>query len=97
LFFLVIVCQKHAQARAPGGGGAPRDSRTPDIASGTRLASIGIGILGDDARLEATGSRPVVRSNAVLARGSRTRERYQIPGNHRPGNECQESPGQIPG
>jgi len=74
-----------------------RDSCTPDLASGTRLASIGIGILGDDARLAATGSRPVVRSAAVLARGSRTRERYQIPGNCLPGKDSQESPGQIPG
>ena len=67
MFFLVIVCQKHAQARAPGGGGPRRDLRTPDLASGTLLASIGIGILGDDARLEATGSRPVDKTLHIVA------------------------------
>ena len=44
---MVIVCQKPAQARAPGGGGTPRGSRTFESAFSARLASIGLGILDD--------------------------------------------------
>ena len=74
-----------------------RDSRTPDLASGTLLASIGLGILGDDARLDATGSRPVVRSNAVLARGSRTRNATRYPVTIARVRIARNRPGRSPG
>lgn len=54
---MVIVCQKPAQARAPGGGGTPRDSCTPDREFSARLASIGLGILGDFRRYRRASSR----------------------------------------
>ena len=44
---MVIVCQKPAQARAPGGGGATRGSCKPNVGFSALLASIGLGILGD--------------------------------------------------
>ncbi len=63
---MVIVCQKPAQARAPGGGGAPRDSRTPDSAFSALLASIGLGILGDCPRYWRASSRAAAAINAPV-------------------------------
>jgi len=61
---MVIVCQKPAQARAPGGGGTPRGSRTPDLAFSALLASIGVGILGDCQRYWRSRSRAAAEINA---------------------------------
>lgn len=66
LFFYCIVSQKHAQARAPGGGGTPRGSRTILGGFTALLASIWVGILGAGARFAATGSRPSDRFTALL-------------------------------
>ena len=54
---MVIVCQKPAQARAPGGGGTPRGSRTILGAFSAQLASIGVGILDDCQRYWRSRSR----------------------------------------
>ena len=71
---MVIVCQKPAQARAPGGGGTPRDSRTPDLAFSALLASIGIGILGDCPRYWRASSRAAaaITARAVAIRCPRS-------------------------
>jgi hypothetical protein len=63
---MVIVCQKPAQARAPGGGGAPRDSCMPDSAFSALLASIGLGILGDFPRYWRASSRAAAAINAPV-------------------------------
>ena len=67
---MVIVCQKPAQARAPGGGGTPRGSRTPDVAFSVLLASIGLGILGDFPRYWCSRSRAAaaITAQAVAIR-----------------------------
>ena len=61
---MVIVCQKPAQARAPGGGGTPRGSRTFESAFSARLASIGLGILDDFPRYWCSRSRAAAAINA---------------------------------
>ena len=63
---MVIVCQKPAQARAPGGGGTPRDSRTFDVGFSARLASIALGILGDFPRYWRASSRAAAAINAPV-------------------------------
>lgn len=63
---MVIVCQKPAQARAPGGGGTPRDSRTPDLAFSALLASIGLGILGNFPRYWCSRSRAAAAITAPV-------------------------------
>ena len=63
---MVIVCQKPAQARAPGGGGPRRGSRTPDLAFSALLASIGLGILGDCPRYWRASSRAAAAINAPV-------------------------------
>lgn len=63
---MVIVCQKPAQARAPGGGGTPRDSCRPDLAFSALLASIGLGILGDFPRYWCSRSRAAAAINAPV-------------------------------
>ena len=54
---MVIVCQKPAQARAPGGVGPRRDSCKPNVAFSALLASIGLGILDDFPRYWRSRSR----------------------------------------
>ena len=67
---MVIVCQKPAQARAPGGGGAPRDSCKPNVGFSALLASIGLGILGDCPRYWRASSRAAaaITARAVASR-----------------------------
>ena len=71
---MVIVCQKPAQARAPGGGGPRRDLRTPDVAFSARLASIVWGILGDFPRYWCSRSRAAaaITARAVAIRCPRS-------------------------
>jgi len=63
---MVIVCQKPAQARAPGGGGPRRDSCTPDLAFSARLASIAAGILDEFPRYWRASSRAAAAINAPV-------------------------------
>jgi hypothetical protein len=63
---MVIVCQKPAQARAPGGGGAPRGSCRPDLAFSARLASIAAGILDEFPRYWRASSRAAAAINAPV-------------------------------
>ena len=79
---MVIVCQKPAQARAPGGGGPRRGSRTPDSAFSALLASIGLGILGDCPRYWRASSRAAAAINApvVAIRCPRFAIQYQPAG-----------------
>ena len=71
---MVIVCQKHAQARAPGGGGTPRGSRTILGAFSAQLASIGVGILRDCPRYWRASSRAAaaITARAVAIRCPRS-------------------------
>ena len=71
---MVIVCQKPAQARAPGGGGTPRDSCRPDLAFSALLASIGLGILGNFPRYWCSRSRAAaaITARAVAIRCPRS-------------------------
>ena len=64
---MVIVCQKPAQARAPGGGGAVLDSCTPHVGFSAQLASIAAGILGEFPRYWRASSRAAAAINAPVA------------------------------
>jgi len=76
---MVIVCQKPAQARAPGGGGTPRGSRTFESAFSARLASIGLGILDDFPRYWCSRSRAAAAINARAVASQCPRFTIQCP------------------